>query len=835
MVTFLNWFVLLYFVALTAGYLALFIAATIGVLRVRDELQGAPPESVSLRGRATLPISIMVPAYNEEKNVVASVRALLNLRYPQHEVVVVNDGSSDETIARLRTAFALEPVPIDIRRDLEHQPLRAAFRSAVNKRLLVIDKDNGGKADALNCAVNAARFPLVCAIDADTLIAPDALLRLVRPFLSDLDVVGVGGTLCLANGCKIDRGQVVEVGMPRNWLARFQLIEYMRAFLVGRMGWDGLGGNLIVSGAFGLFRRAAVVKAGGYATDTVGEDMELVARLRHDIPKWLQARAIRHLPDPVSFTEVPESVKILGNQRDRWQRGLFDTLWRHKRMTFNPRYGWVGLFVMPFFVMFELIGPLIEFFGYVYMLLIGLGGLIEPFFASMFGLMAVLSGFLLSLGGIILEELSLSFFRQRGDFTRLVLISILENFGYRQMVLFYRIRGMINYLLGKRQWGAQARSGFRQEGRLVEDRTKVFIPIIATVLIGVLVAMPVGWLMKPRTDVKVVVVDKTVPFQNYREHKRLMWLLSYHKAPTPDGRLLWNPARDYVGYDPREGVPEDIVDENLKGNDLLYIADAYGVYTGDYISARNPVEHLELSERIYGGINVKEAAAIERFVKGGGRLVGEFNMLGSPTSGDARKRLERLLGVRWTGWAARHLEDFSDYREIAEWARNRWEQEFGRPWDLEGPGLLFVHEDGRVLALREGIELADPPVYLLWQGREITYQFWFDIVQEVNAHDVRAEFKIAFKEPGQRLLEAFGVPDVFPAIVADDALTRVYFAGDFSDSGRALGPPWMAGITTMRAWMSRWHLAPEDVRLTWEVYAPIIDRILHPQDEEPPK
>ena len=832
MVTFLNFGVLIYFVTLTAGYIAMLVAAVFGVIRVRRELEGSSPESVSLRGRATLPISIIVPAYNEEKNVVASVRALLNLRYPQHEVVVVNDGSKDETLARLRTAFALEPVPIDIRRDLKHAGIRAAFRSAVNRRLVVIDKENGGKADALNCAVNAARFPLVCAIDADTLIIPDALLRLVRPFLSDLDVVGVGGTLCLANGCKIERGNVVEVGLPRSWLARFQVVEYMRAFLVGRLGWDGLGGNLIVSGAFGLFRRSAIVKAGGYATDTVGEDMELVARLRHDVPQWLQARAIRHLPDPVSFTEAPERIKILGNQRDRWQRGLIDTLWRHKRMTLNPRYGWIGIWVMPFFWLFELFGPLIEGFGYFYFLLTLLGGMLEPLFASLFGVIALLSGFLLSIGGILLEELSLSFFRARGDMSRLIGIALLENFGYRQLVLFYRIRGIINFLLGSRQWGRMVRAGFRDDSRNY-DATKVFIPVVVSALVAVLVAMPVAWLLKPTPETKVVVVDKTVPFQNYREHKRLMWLLSYHKAPPPEGRLLWNIQRDYVGYDPHVGQAVDLTDEHLAGHEVLYIADAYGVYKDDYLTPRSQVEHLEFSDKIYGGISSDEVAAIERFVRAGGRLVAEFNCLGSPTGGDARKRLEDMLGVRWTGWAARHLNDLSDYREIADWARKRWSQEFGRPWDLEGPGLLFVHEDGRVVAMREGIELGDPPVFLMTPDREIPYQFWFDIVREVNAHDVRAEFKIAFKEPGRRLLEAFGIPDTFPAVVHDDRMKRVYMAGDFSDSGHTLGPPWMAGVTTLRKWMSRLSLMPEDTRLTWEVYAPLVERIVTPGEVAP--
>ncbi len=825
MIEFLNMFVLLYFVTLTGGYIAHFVAAVFGVIRVRRDLEGSSPENVSLRGRATLPISIIVPAHNEEKTVVESVRALLNLRYPQHEVVVVNDGSSDQTLARLRTAYALEAVPLDMRLDLACKPIRATYRSAINRRLVVIDKDNGGKADALNCAVNAARYPLICAIDADTLIIPDALLRLVRPFLSDLDVVGVGGTVCLANGCKIERGNVVEVALPRKWLARFQVVEYMRAFLVGRLGWDGLGGNLIVSGAFGLFRRHAVIKAGGYAIDSVGEDMELIARLRHDVPKWRQSRAIRHLPDPVAFTEVPDSFRILGNQRDRWQRGLFDTLWRHKRMTFNPRYSAIGLFVMPFFIIFELFGPLVEFFGYLYFLLTALGGMLEPLFASMFGVVALLSGFMLSLGAILLEELSLSFFRARGDMGRLVVVALLENFGYRQLILFYRVRGLFSYFFGKKAWGRMTRQGFREDFARNVGASGI-IPTMVMLLVATLLALPVGWLLKPRAETSIVVVDKTVPFHNYREHRRLMWLLSQHKVPPPGDRLLWNVARDYIGYDPKSAKAVDISDEALQGANLVYLADTYGVYVDDYETPRNLAEHLELSERIYGGLTREEIGTLERFTRAGGRLVAEFNSFASPTSGESRRRLEQMLNLGWTGWAARHIEDLSDYREVARWARERWSRENGRPWDLEGPGLLFIHESGRVVALREGIELGTPPVFLSKGDLKIPYMYWFDIVVARDAAEVRAEFKLATTPEGDRKLGIAGIPTIFPAILHDDALTHVYMAGDFSDSGSTLGPPWMAGLPTIRAWMAHARLMPEDARLTWLVYAPLVEKII---------
>ena len=826
MTGFLNLAVLIYFVGLTAGYIAQFVAAVFGVIRVRRDLEGSSPENVSLRGRATLPISIMVPAHNEEITVVESVRALLNLRYPQHEVVVVNDGSKDETLNKLRTAFALEPVPLDIRHDLSTKPIRAVYRSAINRRLLVIDKDNGGKADALNCAVNAARFPLVCAVDADTLIIPDALLRLVRPFLSDLEVVGVGGTLCLANGCKIEKGNVIEVGLPRKWLARFQVVEYMRAFLVGRLGWDGLGGNLIVSGAFGLFRRSAIVEAGGYATDSVGEDMELIARLRHKIPRWLQARAIRHLPDPVSFTEAPESMTILGNQRDRWQRGLFDTLWHHRRMTLNPRYGAIGLFAMPFFWLFELIGPVIEFFGYCYFLITAVAGELEPLFASLFAIVAMLSGFGLSIGAILLEELSLSFFRAPGDMRKLVTVALLENFGYRQMLLFYRIRGMFKYLTGSHGWGRMTRQGFAVDYSRNQATGGIFIPLIVITLVTLMLALPVAWLVKPRDNTHVLVVDKTVPLDSFREHHRLMWMLSQHKAPAPDNRLLWNRERDYIGYDPRSGDHTDLLDIHLRGKNVLYIADTYGVYKDDYEAARLNLEHLERSRKIYGGLSLDEVKVIERFAQAGGRVIAEFNSFASPTERAVRQRMETILRLKWTGWVARKAAELSDYREIATWIRKRWELEFKRPWDLEGPGVIFVHEDGRVLVLRVGPELSEPDVVVMQGDRRIPYHYWFDIVVANRPNDVRSGYHVPTMAEGDRLMRAFGVPNVFPAVIHDDGFERTYLAGDFSDFGGIFDPPWLAGITTIRYWLSRAGLVTPEAQLTWEVYAPVIEQLL---------
>lgn len=823
-----NILVLLYFVLLTSGYIALFVSASVGIMQVRRDLEGSSPESVSMRGRATLPISILVPAHNEEKTVVESVRALLKLRYPEHEVVVVNDGSSDKTMKRLRTAFALEAVPIDIRLDLPCKPIRATYRSAIYNRLIVIDKDNGGKADALNCAINASRFPLVCAIDADTLILPDALLRLVRPFLTDVDVVAVGGTICLANGCTIERGAVVEMGLPKSWLARFQVVEYLRAFLVGRLGWDRMGGNLIISGAFGLFRRSAVTTAGGYAHDSVGEDMELVARLRHQVPQWLQGRAIAHLPDPVAFTEAPENIRILGNQRDRWQRGLADTLWRHRKMAFNRRYGPIGLVVMPFFIFFELFGPIVELFGYFYFTLMLIGGFIEPVFTILFLILAVLIGFLLSLGAILLEELSLSFFRERGDLWRLVSVALLENMGYRQLILWFRLRGLWGYLRRRKTWGRMTRLGFAggTAARGSEQRSSA-MPILTVLALAAIVMLPVGWLIKPRPAVKPQILDKTVPFENRREHDRLMWLLTQAKVQPPKSRFMWDLVNDYVGWNPTTKAHRELSDDDLKDKNLLFIADSYGVYVDDYDAMPRPVAHLELSKRIFGGMTDAEMDVIERFVARGGRVCGEFNTFATPTPYSARLRAEKIFNLKWSGWAGRRVDDFSDDREIAQWVQKRWAEETGRPYDLEGPGILMIHEDGRVVCLQEELDIPKNPLVLTHNDEHVPVTYWFDINEAVDPNEVRATYKLHTLEPGAVLLNKFGIPDSFPAIIYDDKMKHTYLAGDMTDAESNLGPPWLAFVPTVRKWMAQTGVVPEDIRLLWRVYAPTINRVIN--------
>ena len=326
----------------------------------------------------TPPASVLLPAYNEEAGVVQSVESLLDLRYPELEVVVINDGSSDGTLAALDRKFDLVPVRLVLRDAIPHAPVKASYVARGDSRLIVIDKENGGKADALNCGLEAASYPYVCAVDADALIEEDALLRVALPMLEDPErVVATGGIVRIVNGCVVDSGRVTEVRLPKDRLATLQVIEYFRAFLVGRTAWSRMRGLLIISGAFGWFKRSTVEAAGGYWTDTVGEDGELVVRLHKEMRQKHVPYGIEFVPDPVCWTEAPEDLRTLAAQRRRWQRGLAEMMWRHRHMVGNPRYGLIGAFVLPYFLVFELVGPLlIEFPAYILFPIVAALGLV---------------------------------------------------------------------------------------------------------------------------------------------------------------------------------------------------------------------------------------------------------------------------------------------------------------------------------------------------------------------------------------------------------------------------------------------------------------------------
>jgi cellulose synthase/poly-beta-1,6-N-acetylglucosamine synthase-like glycosyltransferase len=403
---------------------------------------------------------MLVPAHNEEATIQQSVRALLTMAYPQLEIVVVDDGSTDQTLPILISSFDLTPtLPIYDAR-IATKDVRQILRSRQFRNLVVVVKDNGGKADSLNAALNISTSELVCALDADTILDPDGLRRLVRPFIRSRHVVAAGATIRVANGCTVKQGRLQSERGPHRALAGIQAVEYLRAFLFGRPGWNRLGGNLLISGAFGLFRRQSLLDTTGYAK-TVGEDMELIIRLRRHAYETGGPGRVEFVPDPVAWTETPTSFKDLGRQRERWQRGFSDSLWRHRHVLFNRRYGALGLIVFPAFVLFEWLAPIIEALGLLFVVIGLVFGEISGLFAILFFSLACGVGVLLSMLALMLEELSFRRYGRARDRALLVVWAILENIGYRQLTVAWRLRGVVSYISGKKAWGKMERKGFK--------------------------------------------------------------------------------------------------------------------------------------------------------------------------------------------------------------------------------------------------------------------------------------------------------------------------------------------------------------------------------------
>lgn len=456
-----------YFFVLNAGYLILSLLAFREVHRhlLRSIYGGY--EQLS-RSPLTPAMSVIVPAHNEEVGIALTVNNLLHLDYMRYEVVVVNDGSRDGTLEELKKAFHLEPALVASAGKLKSAEVRQVYRSSRHHNLVVVDKVNGGKADALNAGLNFASHPYFCSIDADVILEPDALQRVVQSIIeTDKRVVAVGGIIRVANGCHIEKGRVTEVAMSRNPIVVFQIVEYFRAFLCGRTGFSRFNGLMIISGAFGVFERDLAVEVGGYHPDTVGEDMDLVTRLHdHMRRKGDSNYLIKFVPDPVCWTEVPTTLGVLARQRRRWQRGLLEVLSMNSHMFMNPRFGTIGLIAYPFFFLFEGWGIFIELIGYLFFLILLERGVIHSDFAIAFFFVAVVCGWALSLSGVVLGEMTPKRYPKLRQVVAMVAFSLIENLGYRQFTSFLRLLGNFDYLVGARGWGKMERRGLlRQQVR----------------------------------------------------------------------------------------------------------------------------------------------------------------------------------------------------------------------------------------------------------------------------------------------------------------------------------------------------------------------------------
>ncbi|MBS3940239.1 MAG: glycosyltransferase family 2 protein [Actinobacteria bacterium] len=412
-------------------------------------------------------ISVLAPAYCESVTIVDAVEGMLTLEYPDAEIVVINDGSPDDTLERMVAAFDLVPdphAPTDLS-DLPTRPVRTVYRSLMHANLVVVDKDNGGKADALNAGIAVASGDLFVALDADTIVAPDALIRLARAFLESPGNVAVGGTIQPVNGDEVRDGRVVNKAIDRRWLGAVQSVEYVRAFFIGRLGWNRLGGNVIISGAFGAFHRPTAIAVGGYRNDSIGEDFELVVRMRRHGYDTGGPSRVQFLPDPVAYTETPVSRNVLEDQRIRWHRGLLDTLWTHRDAVFRPRYRGMAYGSLGFMTAVEVLGPIVEALGLV-ALAVGLPlGMINLEFALLYLALAYLWGVALSVGALAVEDRATESELRVRDRAWQLLAAFSEPLWYRQMSLWWRLRATWQWLRrGERSWGTMTRTGFRGGG-----------------------------------------------------------------------------------------------------------------------------------------------------------------------------------------------------------------------------------------------------------------------------------------------------------------------------------------------------------------------------------
>ncbi|RMG57720.1 MAG: glycosyltransferase family 2 protein [Deltaproteobacteria bacterium] len=503
----MEWFTLVYrileylFLAYFLFYNSLqffFLLIAAGKVRKRVAGRGFEDLDILYDSPFTPPITVVVPAYNEEKTIVESVTSLMKLRFPRYEIVIVNDGSTDETLRVLREAFLMRKKDIDYDESLTTAPVRGYYEAMIPlppriTRFVLIDKENGGKADALNAGINASLCPFFVSIDADSIIDEEALLQALREMLADDDVIAVGGQVAVLNGAEVQEGRVVRRNLPRSHLARFQMVEYIRAFTIGRTALSHLGSLLIISGVFGVFRKEFVKRVGGYLTrfathrivreycgesaETVCEDMEIVVRLHRYLKEMGLKKRISYVPHPLCWTEVPEDTGNLGRQRNRWHRGLIETLSFHRKMFLNPEYGIVGLFAYPYFFFFEYLGAIVEGLGYLTLpLLWFLDSFNTTYFVS-FLLASVGYGTLISVASLfiglwpeVLRESDFSHatlirFDRESDALLLVLYAFLENLGYRQLNVFWRVKATFDYFRGKKGWEKFDRIGFGSSGK----------------------------------------------------------------------------------------------------------------------------------------------------------------------------------------------------------------------------------------------------------------------------------------------------------------------------------------------------------------------------------
>lgn len=451
--------IFIYMAAISFSYLVLFGIAFIRVKKEKGINREMDVDHLINNGHI-YPVSVIVPAYNEELGVTSTVRSLLSLNYPEFEVIVVDDGSTDDTTENMVEAFQMREVYAATRTHIKTKEILAVYKSSVFDNVVLIKKKNGGKADALNAGINGSKYPYFCAIDGDSILESDALLKTMKPIMdSNGSVVVTGGSIRIANGTKISKSKVESIDLPKEPIVLMQIIEYFRGFLIGRIGLSRLNILLIISGAFGVFHKDRVIEAGGYNTNTMGEDMELIVRIHRLLKDQKSKQRIEYIPEPVCWTEAPSTLKVLHRQRLRWQRGLAETLFIHRKMLFNPRYKAVGMISFPYFLFVELCSGIVEAIGYVLIIL----GLVTSYIDTNIALFLlginILYGSLISTLSVLLEEWTFHKYPKVRHLLILYFWALTESLWYRPLLIWARVNGIFSAFKKKKSWGAMERKG----------------------------------------------------------------------------------------------------------------------------------------------------------------------------------------------------------------------------------------------------------------------------------------------------------------------------------------------------------------------------------------
>ncbi|WP_230680306.1 glycosyltransferase family 2 protein [Pontibacter rufus] len=462
---FFNYLILFYAIGICLSYVVLSAISAWAMKRYKQK-----NSFVNYRAILSSPfapsVSLIAPAYNESMTIVDNVRSLLTLHYNNCEVIIVNDGSKDNTMELLIKAYELEKLDFAVNELIATKPIRGVYkaRNPAYHKLVVVDKENGGKADALNVGINIAANKLIACIDVDCVLESDSLLKLVKPFMEEeRKVIATGGVIRIANSCVVEAGRLISIRVPEKFIARVQVLEYFRAFLMGRMAWAQMDGLLLISGAFGMFDKETVIRAGGYNHNTVGEDMELLVRMRRLMYEEKTPCKVAFIPDPLCWTEAPQTWDILKRQRNRWTRGTAETLWLHRKMIFNKKYGILGMLSLPLWILFEWLAPLVEFFGTLFFICMAILGYANwPYFFSFFGLVYAFA-IMTSVSAILFEERSYQQYKRPKHMLKLLGTALFEPVFYHPVTVWAAIKGNYDLITGKKSWGEMTRTGFAQK------------------------------------------------------------------------------------------------------------------------------------------------------------------------------------------------------------------------------------------------------------------------------------------------------------------------------------------------------------------------------------